>query len=58
MLYVGHFSFEVPDGGAATDGLSGSLTCLAEGESVDGAVQKFEYLINSRQAPRRRVRRL
>jgi hypothetical protein len=58
MLYVGYFSFEESDGGAAPEGFSGSFTCLAEGESVDGAVQKFEDLINSRHAPRRRVRRL
>ena len=58
MQYVGYFSFEEPDGGAAPDGFGDSFTCLAEGKSVDGAVQKFEDLINFRHAPRRLVRRL
>jgi hypothetical protein len=56
--YVGYSSFEEPDGGATPDGSGGSFTSLAEGKSVDGAVQKFEDLINSRHAPGRRVCRL
>jgi hypothetical protein len=58
MLYVGYFSFEEPDRGAAPNGFGASFTCLAEGESVDRAVQKVEDIINSRHAPRHRGRRL
>ena len=46
MLYVGHFSFYVPDGGSALEAVDGGgeFTLLVGAESSDEALQKFRDL--------------
>jgi hypothetical protein len=47
MLYLGHFEFdnEANGEGAGSASSYGYFDCLAEAENIDGALQKFQALI-------------
>jgi len=46
MIYLGHFSFKSGDDGRASDSWHGHFTYIAEADSVEKALQKFQAQIH------------